>query len=510
MRLIQGLVACGQEAGLLCPASSPLFHRAAASGIDVRPLGCGSFAPPALTWFMRTMPIGVYLGRNPFAETRRGFPARGIHAAHRPALSLEVCPCPALVAVSQFVARRLMQAGVRKGRFRWYMMASTRPRFRRRRHHHAGDHQTLKGSAMIRDRRLAGVDVHFSHELETDIARARLFLYASFSEGLGSAVLLAMAAERAPAYRRPGGRTDEVIDEEANRCWFRTLRKTLPRRLRELFRTPASERDSRSAARATVADRFSIERMVRAGSAFTSRSFCDRSACCAPVRVAHRPVPGRLRPPDAEGHLRRAARSYCPACEHQIAWHDNIPLASYLLLPWEMPLLRRIHSRALPDRRTAHRRPVLCHCTEARGYPARDQDVPVWGCLWPGLSDLEERILPDEFTLGGTAAGLILAWFIPVDDFTGRMLIVAADLRFGPHCRECVARQPSGRLLPTPFSGWAAGHLKSSAIRKGSAGRCEDAGDDRSISRCPGLAAGTGGGIPARLRDRPGLHSGYP
>src|SRR5207302_7051846 len=26
------------------------------------------------------------------------------------------------------------------------------------------------------------------------------------------------------------------------------------------------------------------------------------------------------------------SRSFCPACEHQIAWYDNIPVVSYLLL----------------------------------------------------------------------------------------------------------------------------------------------------------------------------------
>jgi prepilin signal peptidase PulO-like enzyme (type II secretory pathway) len=30
------------------------------------------------------------------------------------------------------------------------------------------------------------------------------------------------------------------------------------------------------------------------------------------------------------------------------------------------------------------------------------------------FSDLEERILPDEFTLGGTALGVIFAAFVPV------------------------------------------------------------------------------------------------
>ena len=37
-------------------------------------------------------------------------------------------------------------------------------------------------------------------------------------------------------------------------------------------------------------------------------------------------------------------------------------------------------------------------------------------------SDLEERILPDEFTLGGTLVGLVLAWFSPLSLGLSRIL----------------------------------------------------------------------------------------
>jgi leader peptidase (prepilin peptidase)/N-methyltransferase len=44
-------------------------------------------------------------------------------------------------------------------------------------------------------------------------------------------------------------------------------------------------------------------------------------------------------------------------------------------------------------------------------------------------TDIEERILPDEFTLGGTAAGLLLAWVAPVEIFVGGLLV---PWRLGP------------------------------------------------------------------------------
>jgi leader peptidase (prepilin peptidase)/N-methyltransferase len=38
-------------------------------------------------------------------------------------------------------------------------------------------------------------------------------------------------------------------------------------------------------------------------------------------------------------------------------------------------------------------------------------------------TDLEERILPDEFTLGGTAAGLLLAVFVPMEPGFAHLLL---------------------------------------------------------------------------------------
>jgi leader peptidase (prepilin peptidase)/N-methyltransferase len=151
-------------------------------------------------------------------------------------------------------------------------------------------------------------------------------------------------------------------------------------------------------------------------------------------------------------------RSYCPTCEHQIAWHDNIPLASYLLLRGKC----RYCGASIPARY-----PIVELLTAALFFAAVLKlgvtlpaiKICLFGALLVGLifSDLEERILPDEFTLGGTAAGLILAWFIPVDDFTGRMLIVAAGLHLGPHW-ESVAEAAVGAVIPSTIlwmGGWA-------------------------------------------------------
>lgn len=110
-------------------------------------------------------------------------------------------------------------------------------------------------------------------------------------------------------------------------------------------------------------------------------------------------------------------RSYCPGCNHPIAWYDNVPLLSFAVLGG-----RCRHCKAA----ISFRYPAVELLTGALFF------VFVWrlgpslaavkfcllSALLVGLSmaDLEARILPDEFTLGGTAAGLVLAWFVPVKD----------------------------------------------------------------------------------------------
>ena len=109
-----------------------------------------------------------------------------------------------------------------------------------------------------------------------------------------------------------------------------------------------------------------------------------------------------------------APRSFCPECEKPIAWFDNVPLISYLVL--------RGRCRSCGGR-IPMRYPIVELATAVSFFGA------VWMlgltaaaikfCVFSAIditlifSDLEERILPDEFTLGGVAAGVIFAGFVP-------------------------------------------------------------------------------------------------
>src|SRR4029077_9090137 len=93
-------------------------------------------------------------------------------------------------------------------------------------------------------------------------------------------------------------------------------------------------------------------------------------------------------------------RSHCPYCEHMIAGYDNIPLFSFLILrgkcrhcgakiPWRYPLVELCTGVlfALVVAALGLTLPALKYC--------------IYGAILIDLiaTDLEERILPDEFTL---------------------------------------------------------------------------------------------------------------
>lgn len=107
------------------------------------------------------------------------------------------------------------------------------------------------------------------------------------------------------------------------------------------------------------------------------------------------------------------ARSFCPACERSLAWYDNLPVFSYL---WLRGRCRSCGER-IPARYLLTE--ILCAvmffvATWFLGWNRLAWKMMMFSAINLTLffSDLEERILPDEFTLGGVAAGLVWAFFV--------------------------------------------------------------------------------------------------
>ncbi len=108
-------------------------------------------------------------------------------------------------------------------------------------------------------------------------------------------------------------------------------------------------------------------------------------------------------------------RSFCPECNQMIAWFDNLPVVSYMVLAGRC---RRC------GHRISARYPIVELLTAAAffcsvrylGLTIAALKFCVLGAILIDLifSDLEERILPDEFTLGGAVLGVIFAALVPV------------------------------------------------------------------------------------------------
>ena len=191
LRLHEGLRARGHDSLLLAREGSPLLTMTRAC------------EPLRLTALMRACDIvhahdarshtlGALLARAPLVVSRRvAFPVKPTLASRwkyrRPAVFL---------AVSQFVARELIRAGVEESRIRIVYDGVPVPS------------EPARGDAILTPWSLdpgkcpglaeaaaarAGVVLRSSTDLAADLPRARALVYLSKSEGLGSGILLGMA-----------------------------------------------------------------------------------------------------------------------------------------------------------------------------------------------------------------------------------------------------------------------------------------------------------------------------
>jgi leader peptidase (prepilin peptidase)/N-methyltransferase len=110
-------------------------------------------------------------------------------------------------------------------------------------------------------------------------------------------------------------------------------------------------------------------------------------------------------------------RSHCPQCGASISWYDNVPVISWVLLKGHC---RNCHSAI------TYRYPLvevltgICFFIAVwfRGPSLEAAKSCVFAAIMVDLifTDFEERILPDEFTLGGTVLGIIFAALAPASN----------------------------------------------------------------------------------------------
>jgi leader peptidase (prepilin peptidase)/N-methyltransferase len=103
-------------------------------------------------------------------------------------------------------------------------------------------------------------------------------------------------------------------------------------------------------------------------------------------------------------------RSTCPNCSQPIRWYDNIPIISYLILRGRCRNCGATISAQYPavELLTAL---IWLGATIRFGVsiPALHSALFLTILLGIALTDAKEMVIPDQFSLGGTAIGLLIA-----------------------------------------------------------------------------------------------------
>lgn len=121
-------------------------------------------------------------------------------------------------------------------------------------------------------------------------------------------------------------------------------------------------------------------------------------------------------------------RSFCPACEKQIGWYDNVPLLSFAVLGGRCRKCGHRISWRYPTVELATGL-LFAWSVYTLGWTPEALKYCIFSAIIVALvsSDVEERILPDEFTLGGALCGFALAWLVPMH--VGLAQLIAPGIR---------------------------------------------------------------------------------
>jgi leader peptidase (prepilin peptidase)/N-methyltransferase len=151
-------------------------------------------------------------------------------------------------------------------------------------------------------------------------------------------------------------------------------------------------------------------------------------------------------------------RSHCVRCRKTIAWYDNIPLVSYALLGGRCRHCGRHISIRYPlvELLTGL---AFFYFVNALGLSLAALKMCIFSAILIGLvfCDLEKRILPDQFTLGGFVIGLLFAVLVPVPDQTALMLFSIAGFPVRGRLQSLADALLGGGLLALVL--WSAGWL---------------------------------------------------
>lgn len=268
LSLMNGLRERGHDVTLLARPDSPLFRNAGEWRCDVQPIGLLRL----LRLQRQADLLHVHdahshslaaIGNSRFVVSRRvAFPVR------RSLLSRwKYTRAAHYIAISKFVKQTLLDAGIKPERITVVYdgvppVPAEMPVQERAEIVAPDTDDAMKGSDLVRAAAaLAGVPVRFSRTLAVDLPRAAAFLYISRSEGLGSAILLAMSAGAPVIASRVGG-IPEIVEHERTGLLVENNPEQIAAALRHVLDDLPHAKLMAEAARAQVQARFSLDTMV--------------------------------------------------------------------------------------------------------------------------------------------------------------------------------------------------------------------------------------------------------
>lgn len=264
--LIGGLAERGYTCTLLAPDGSELARAAAERGIEVQPLTLPSLWRLSRACDIvhahsgRAHTLAAVAGASRLVVSRRvAFPVK-----RGPLSRWKYSRAAHFLAVSNYVKRTLLTADVPKEKVSvvYDGVPLLEPTRLASRVVAPASNDPRKGSSLARKAaQRAGVALHFSADLMRDLEDAGLFVYVTYEEGLGSAVLLAMAAAVPVVASRVGG-LPEVVEHGVTGLLAENSPETIAASIRALL----EDRDQAAAygrlGRRRVEERFTVARMV--------------------------------------------------------------------------------------------------------------------------------------------------------------------------------------------------------------------------------------------------------
>lgn len=116
-------------------------------------------------------------------------------------------------------------------------------------------------------------------------------------------------------------------------------------------------------------------------------------------------------------------RSACPECKRQIAFYDNVPILSWLLLRGHC---RNCGAKISPRYLVVEllTGALFLACYAHFGLTLATVKFVTFGFLLLGLifTDAETQLLPDKMTLPGIGLGLVFSVMVPVNDLVSQIL----------------------------------------------------------------------------------------